>query len=55
MKYSDNVTKIPAEKLIFYDFFIQLTFTCLKSTIETLQKRCEICSKLTIRTLKRRQ
>ena len=32
----------------------QLTFTCSKSTIETLEK-CEICSKLTIKTPKRRQ
>ena len=28
----------------------QLTFTCSKSTVETLKKRCEICSKLTIKT-----
>ena len=27
----------------------QLTFTCSKSAIETLEKRCEICSKLTIK------
>ena len=32
----------------------QLTFTCSKSTIETL-KKCEICSKLTIKTPERRQ
>ena len=31
----------------------QLTFTCSKSTIETL-KECEICSKLTIKTPERR-
>ena len=28
----------------------QLTFTCSKSTIETLEKMCEIFSKLTIKT-----
>ena len=31
----------------------QLTFTCSKSTIETLEERCEICSKLKIRTPER--
>ena len=30
----------------------QLTFTCSKSTIETLEKKWEICSKL-IKTLRR--
>ena len=34
---------------------IRLTFTCSKSTIETLEKKCEICSKLTIKTPERRQ
>ena len=29
---------------------IQLTFTCSNSTIETVEKRCEIRSKLTIET-----
>ena len=33
---------------------IQPTFTCSKSTIETLEKRCEICSKLTIKAIERR-
>ena len=33
----------------------QLTFTCSKSTIETIKKKCEISSKLTIKTLDRRQ
>ena len=28
----------------------QLTFARSKSTMETLEKRCEICSKLTIKT-----
>ena len=32
----------------------QLTFTCSKSTIET-RKKCEVCSKLTIKTLEGRQ
>ena len=32
------------------DIAIQLTLTCLKSTKETLKKRCEICSKLIIKT-----
>ena len=31
----------------------QLTFTCSKSTIETLEKKWEICSKLTIKTWRR--
>ena len=30
-------------------------FTCSKSTIETLRKKYEICSKLTIKTPERRQ
>ena len=30
-------------------------FTCSKLTRETLEQRCEICSKLTIKTPKRRQ
>ena len=33
----------------------QLTFTCSNSTIETLGKKCEIYSKLTIKTPKRRR
>ena len=33
----------------------QLTFTCLKSTIETLEKMCDICSKLTTKTPELRQ
>ena len=32
----------------------QLTFTCSKSTLEILEK-CEICSKLTMKTPERRQ
>ena len=32
----------------------QLTFTCSKATIETLEKRCEICSKLKIKIPERR-
>ena len=31
-------------------FISQLTFTCSKSTTETLRKRCEICSKLTVKS-----
>ena len=31
-----------------------LAFTCLKLTIETLEQRCEICLKLTIKPPKRR-
>ena len=34
---------------------IQPAFTCSKLTIETLEQRCEICSKLTIKLPKRRQ
>ena len=33
--------------------FTQLTFTCSKSTIEKLEKKCEIGSKLTIKTERR--
>ena len=33
----------------------QLTFTCSKPTIETLEKDVKICSKLTIKTPERRQ
>ena len=33
----------------------QLTLTCSKLTTETLDKRCDICSKLIIQTPKRRQ
>ena len=29
---------------------IQLAFTCSNSTIKTQEKRCEICSKLSIKT-----
>ena len=36
------------------DFVTQLTSTRSKSTIETLEKRCEIFSKLTIKTPERR-
>ena len=38
-----------------YCIVSQLTFTCSKSTIETPKKRCEICSKLTIKTLELRR
>ena len=31
-------------------FTNQLTLTCSKSTIETVEKKCEICLKLTIKT-----
>ena len=31
----------------------ELTFTCSKSIVETAEKRCEICSKLTIKTPER--
>ena len=34
---------------------IPVKFACSKSPIETLEKRCEICSKLTIKTPERRQ
>ena len=34
---------------------IQPTFTSSKLTIQTLEQRCEICSKLTIEPPKRRQ
>ena len=50
-----------SRKAFFYFSFLinivitQLTFTCSNSTIETLEKSCEICSKLTIKTPERRQ
>ena len=31
----------------------QQTFTCSNSTVETLKKRCEICSELTIKISER--
>ena len=34
-------------------FITQPTFTCSKLTIETLEQRCEVCSKLTIKPPKR--
>ena len=38
------------------DFLVsQSAITCSKLTIETLEQRCEICSKLTIKPPKRRQ
>ena len=33
---------------------LQPVITCLKLTVETLEQKCEICSKLTIKTPKRR-
>ena len=36
--------------IIFYWCVTKLAFTYSKPTIETLRKRCEICSKLTIKT-----
>ena len=33
----------------------QLTFTCSKSPVETLQERCQICTKLTIKIIETRQ
>ena len=36
-------------------YYTQLIFTCSKSTIEALEKRCEIFLKLTIKTPERRQ
>ena len=52
------------EETIFCSFLLlillffsksQETFSCSKSTIETLEKKCEICSKLTIETPERPQ
>ena len=42
------------------EFYIRIkisqpAFTCSKLTKETLEKSCEICSKLTIKTPQRRQ
>ena len=36
-----------------WDLF-QQTFTCSKSTIETLQKKYEICSKLIVKAMEQR-
>ena len=33
----------------------QQAFTCSKSIVETIEKRCEICSKLTVRKLEPRR
>ena len=33
---------------------LQPVITCLKLTVETLEQKCEICSKLTIKTPKQR-
>ena len=46
-----NIVFIPGPCTLDYT---QLTFTCSKSVIETLEKSCEICSKLTIKTPERR-
>ena len=45
----------PKNAFLFYLEKPQLTFTCSNLTIETLRKRCEILSKLTIKTSERRQ
>ena len=51
------VTKLPSRELLFNEkmVIIQLTFTCLKSILETLEKGGKKKSKLTIKTPKRRQ
>ena len=44
--------------LVSLSLIPQLTFTCSNSTVEktrNTRKRCEICSKLTIKTLEQRQ
>ena len=38
------------QQLLYWNL-TRLTFTCSKSTIETLDKLCEICSKLGIKAL----
>ena len=48
----DNVTEI---KLNISEWVSQLAFTCSNLTLETLEQRCKICSKLAIRPPKRRQ
>ena len=40
---------------IWYNIIAQPAFTCSKLRIETLEKRCEICSELTIKPPKRCQ
>ena len=42
----------PSEFEVF-QIYILLIFTCSKSTIKTPEKRCEIFSKLTIKTPER--
>ena len=49
----ENFAKVLNEWLLFSPF--QPTITCSKLTIETLEQRCEIFSKLTIKTPKRHQ
>ena len=45
-----------AQKAEFHlTIFSQPAITCSKLIIETLEQRCEICSKLTIKPPKRRQ
>ena len=51
----DSVEKSANSCEIFKQNIEHLTFTCSKSTIENTRKRCEICSKLTIKTSERRQ
>ena len=48
----DNVTEV---KLNISERVSQPAFTCSKLTIETLEQKCKICSKLTIKPPKRRQ
>ena len=48
--YPANISRqcfisLPPENLV-----IQLTFTCFKSSIDAPEKKCEICSKLTVET-----
>ena len=40
---------VPDSPIYYYSLLPQPTFTCSKLTIEALEQRCEICSKLTIK------
>ena len=56
MSYFPNLTQSKIfKKTWFYLTRTQPAFTCLKSTIETPEQKCEICSKLTIMTSDRHQ
>ena len=54
MRFTVEVTNFVRQKEVVLILDTQLAFTCSKLTMETLQQRYEICSKLTIKSPKRR-